>query len=68
MKKNVGMLDRILRIVGGLVIVSLAFWGPKSPWFYLGFLLVLTGICGYCPPYTYLGINTRKKEAAASAG
>jgi len=68
MTKNVGTLDRILRIVAGLVIVSLAFWGPKSPWAYLGLLLVLTGICGYCPPYTLLGINTCKKKAEASGG
>ena len=39
MKQNVGSADRAVRIVLGLAIVSLAFWGPKSPRAFLGLLL-----------------------------
>lgn len=58
MKCNVGKTERILRIIVGLVIVSLAFIGPKSNWAFLGLVPLLTGILGWCPPYAMLGINT----------
>ncbi|MCX6836175.1 MAG: DUF2892 domain-containing protein [candidate division Zixibacteria bacterium] len=61
MKQNVGSADRTIRIVLGLAIVSLAFWGPKSPWAYLGLLPVMSGLLGRCGPYTLLGISTCKR-------
>jgi len=67
--KNVGGIDRVLRIVVGIILlmlVLLAFVGPKTPWAYLGFiglLPLLTGIFGYCGPYKLLGINTCKKKS-----
>jgi len=61
MKINVGSVDRTLRIIIGLVIVSLAFWGPKSPWAFLGLLLVVTGVVGRCGLYSLLGISTCHK-------
>ena len=60
MKKNIGNLERIARIVVGLIILSLAFVGPQSPWAYLGIIPLLTGIMGWCPPYALLGISTCK--------
>ena len=35
MKMNEGTLDRVLRVIGGVVILALAFVGPKTPWGYL---------------------------------
>lgn len=61
MKKNIGGTERIIRVVVGLAIVSLAFIGPASPWAFLGLIPVLTGLIGWCPPYALLGINTCKK-------
>ena len=61
MKKNIGSIERIIRIVAGLGIMSLAFIGPKTPWAYLGIVPVLTGVLGWCPPYAILGISTCKK-------
>jgi hypothetical protein len=58
MKKNIGSTERIIRVVVGAVVLSLAFWGPRSPWAYLGLLPVITGLIGYCPPYAWLGIST----------
>jgi hypothetical protein len=63
MKKNVGLTERIIRIIVGGVILSLAFIGPQTPWAYLGLVPLLTGLTGWCPPYTLLGISTCKKEA-----
>jgi hypothetical protein len=58
MKTNIGKVERIVRIVVGIGIVSLAFVGPRSPWAYLGILPLLTGLVGWCPPYALLGIST----------
>ena len=58
MPLNEGTLDRTLRVIGGLAIVSLAFVGPRTPWAYLGLVPILTGAMGFCPLYTVLGIST----------
>jgi hypothetical protein len=58
MKQNVGNIERVIRIVAGLGILSLAFIGPQSPWAYLGVVPLLTGLFGWCPPYAILGIST----------
>ncbi|GBD99207.1 hypothetical protein BMS3Abin07_01241 [bacterium BMS3Abin07] len=61
MKQNVGNIERAIRILAGIAIVSLAFTGPKSPWAYLGIIPFLTGIIGWCPPYAVFGISTCKR-------
>ncbi len=58
MKKNVGNIERVVRIVAGLGILSLAVVGPQSPWALLGAVPLITGLIGWCPPYAMLGINT----------
>ena len=69
MNKNVGTVDRVIRILAGLAILSLAFTGPQSAWAYLGLVPLLTGLIGWCPPYALLGISTcRRKEAPGGAG
>jgi hypothetical protein len=57
MRKNIGNVERIVRVVVGLGILSLAFVGPQSPWGYLGLMPLLTGLVGWCPPYALLGIG-----------
>ncbi len=61
MKQNVHNVERVVRVVVGLVIVSLVFIGPQSPWGWLGLVPLATGLTGWCPPYAMLGINTCKK-------
>jgi hypothetical protein len=58
MKTNEGSLDRILRVVVGAGILSLAFIGPQTPWAYLGAIPLITGLIGWCPAYALLGINS----------
>jgi len=58
MTRNEGTLDRAVRVLGGLAILSLAFIGPKTAWAYLGIIPVITGSLGYCPAYALFGINT----------
>lgn len=66
MKKNIGSTDMIIRLVLGLFIVSLIFWGPKTLWGLIGLVPIITGLIGYCPLYPLLGINTcrvKQKES-----
>ncbi len=58
MTTNEGMLDRTLRIVVGLVLLSLVVVGPQTLWGLVGIVPLLTGIVGYCPLYTALGVTT----------
>ncbi len=55
---NEGTLDRVLRVILGLAILSLVFVGPQSPWAWLGLVPLLTGLAGFCPAYALLGIRT----------
>lgn len=58
MKKNIHNIERIVRVVVGLILTSLAFWGPANLWFLLGLVPLATGLIGWCPPYAICGINT----------
>lgn len=68
MKKNVGNIERIIRIIAGGIILSLAFVGPATPWGYLGIVPLLTGLIGWCPPYALLGISTCGKAGSCCSG
>ena len=57
-RTNVGSLDRIARIVLGLVLIALVFVGPKTPWGWLGVVPLVTGLLRTCPLYTLVGLNT----------
>ena len=59
--KNMGMIDRTLRIVVGLVLLALVFVGPKTLWGLLGLVPLTTAFVGYCPLYRVLGIRTMPK-------
>lgn len=58
MKFNVGGMDRILRIVIGLVLIALAATGTVGWWGWLGVIPLLTGVVRFCPLYPLVGINT----------
>ena len=58
MKQNAGSLDRILRIDAGLVLIGLAATGTVGVWGWIGVVPLATGLFGFCPAYTLLGINT----------
>lgn len=62
--KNVGRTDRILRIIIGLILLSLllVFDGDKRYVGLLGVIPLFTGLANYCPLYKLLGIDTGKKE------
>jgi len=55
---NEGTIDRAVRIVLGLGILSLVLVGPQSPLGYLGLIPLTTGLVGFCPLYRILGFST----------
>jgi len=65
MKVNVGTIDRVVRIIIGLVLIALVFVGPHTPWGWIGIVPLATALIGFCPAYALFGLNTcaRKKEA-----
>lgn len=58
MTHNVGGIDRILRIVVGLVLIGLAATGTVGLWGWIGVVPLATGLVGTCPAYKLLGLNT----------
>lgn len=60
MTKNVGGIDRAVRLIAGLAIAG-AGLVYQSWWGVIGAVLIATAILGWCPPYSMLGINTCKK-------
>lgn len=65
MKVNEASWERIVRIVVGLFLITLTFWGPKSAWGWLGLIPLLTGLFGFCPLYAILGVSTCQMKKRA---
>ncbi|MCX5766374.1 MAG: DUF2892 domain-containing protein [Gemmatimonadetes bacterium] len=61
---NEGTADRAVRVTVGVVLLALAFVGPQTPWGYLGFIPLATGLLGTCPAYTLFGFSTCKTNGA----
>jgi hypothetical protein len=58
-KNNVGKIDRIIRIVVGIILIGNVFYALQHPIGWLGVILIVTGIAGKCPLYSIIGINTK---------
>ncbi|WP_165828126.1 MULTISPECIES: YgaP family membrane protein [Rhodovulum] len=61
LSKNVGGIDRILRIVIGALMVIAALLG-YSNWLLIGIVPLATGLMSTCPLYSLIGLNTCKKD------
>lgn len=62
MKKNIGTVDKWVRIVLGLALLSMFLWVPGGlQWLGLiGLIPLVTALVGFCPLYALFGINTNK--------
>lgn len=67
MQINEGVIDRAMRAVLGVAVLTLVFVGPKTMWGLLGLLPLLTAAVGFCPLYRLLGVNTCKVPGRSSA-
>jgi hypothetical protein len=57
---NVGAIDRVLRAIIGLALISLVFVGPQTQWGWIGLVPLLTAVVGFCPAYRLFGLRTCK--------
>jgi hypothetical protein len=68
MTANIGSIDRIARIVIGLALIAAALelFGPayQSVWAWIGIIPLATGLVGWCPLYSVLGIKTCRTPQA----
>ncbi len=61
MKVNESIKERVIRVIAGLIILSLVFVGPQSWWGLIGLVPLVTGLVGSCPAYSLLGISRCKR-------
>lgn len=62
-KTNVGGIDRIARIIVGIVLIALVFVGDKvglaiGNWGWIGIVPLATGLMRTCPLYSIFGMST----------
>jgi hypothetical protein len=67
MKKNMGTIDKVIRILAALVVIGLYFANVISGTVAIVLLVfsavfILTSLISFCPLYTILGINTGAKK------
>ncbi len=58
MTRNIGTVDRALRIIVGLILIALVFVGPQTPWGWIGLIPLITALVGWCPAYRMIGLNS----------
>jgi hypothetical protein len=65
MKANVGGIDRGLRVLGGIALLAFFALGEGSVRYIgmVGIVPLLTGLFGFCPLYSILGLNTCPRRA-----
>ena len=63
--KNEHTIERVVRVLAGVVILSLVFVGPQTPWGWIGIVPIVTGALGSCPLYTVFGFSTCARDATA---
>lgn len=60
LERNVGRIDRLIRLAMGAGMLSMLFWAPESGyWGLLGVLPIASAISGFCPTYQLIGLKTR---------
>jgi hypothetical protein len=63
MVRNEGTIDRAIRIIAGLGLLSLTVVGPQTMWGLVGLVPLITGLVGFCPAYKLIGLNTCPMDA-----
>lgn len=58
MRKNVGRVDRAIRIIVGALLCILSALKIIGPWGYVGVVIAMSGVIGFCALYQWLGFAT----------
>lgn len=66
MWQNVGSADKVIRIIIGIVLLSMLFWVPGNAkyWGLIGLLPLVTALVNWCPAYTLLGVRTNSAKGS----
>lgn len=64
MKTNEGTIDRVLRVLAGIVLIALVMTGTVGVWGWIGIVPLVTGLLGWCPLYSVLGLSTCPMKAS----
>jgi len=67
MQKNVGSVDRVIRIVAGLALISASVFGVIGLWGWIGLVPLATGLSRVCPAYAPFGMSTCAAKPGASS-
>lgn len=60
MNKNIGSVDRLIRIIIGIVLIALTINGNIGVWGWIGIVPLATALINFCPLYRILGFSSRK--------
>ncbi|QPT39450.1 Protein of uncharacterised function (DUF2892) [Oligella ureolytica] len=60
MNKNIGSVDRLIRIIIGIVLIALTINGNIGVWGWIGIIPLATALINFCPLYRILGFSSRK--------
>ena len=66
MWKNESGIDRALRLIVGVLLLSLVIVGPKTAWGWIGIVPLATGLVGFCPLYRLLRIDTCRVRSSSA--
>ncbi|MDX1395585.1 MAG: DUF2892 domain-containing protein [Gemmatimonadota bacterium] len=61
-ERNEHNVERVVRVVLGLGLLSLVFVGPQTYWGLIGLVPLATGLIGNCPLYSLAGISTCPRD------
>jgi hypothetical protein len=56
--RNVGTVDRVIRLILGIALIAIVFVGPQTPWGWLGLIPLATAFGRFCPAYWLMGTRT----------
>ena len=60
MNKNIGSVDRLIRIIIGIVLIAITINGNIGVWGWIGIIPLATALINFCPLYRILGFSSRK--------
>ena len=60
--RNEHKVERLVRVVLGIALLSIVFVGPQTYWGLLGWVPLATGLLGTCPLYSVLGFSTCPRD------
>lgn len=66
MTRNVGGVDKWLRMGAGILLLALGAFGPLGWWGLIGLVPLGTALIGFCPLYPLIGMNTCPADKRAA--